>query len=60
MCLMETQVYSSSSYDYRELVFYPRMIHYGEELKRTGILANGFQKKLKLLYLEHVYLSLIL
>lgn len=55
---METQVYSSSSYHYWELVSYPKMNHYGEDLERTGIFVNGFQKKLKLLYLEHVYLSL--
>jgi len=57
---MKTQVYSSFSYHYRELVFYPRMIHYGEELERTGSFANGFQKKLEWLYLEHVYLLLVL
>lgn len=60
MCLMETQVYSSSSFHYQELVFNPRIIHYGEELERTGIFAKSFQKKLKFLYLGHVYLSLIL
>lgn len=35
------------------------MIHH-EELERKGYFATDFEKKLKLLYLEHVYLSLIL